>query len=64
MLDALRLSQYRAKFDEEQIGGDILAECDDNTLETELGVSKRIHRLKLLQIIRGDNSARRILHGQ
>ena len=64
MLDALRLSQYRAKFEEESIGGSILIDCDENTLEKELGMAMKIHRLKLLQIIRGDTSAQRILESK
>lgn len=61
MLDALHLSQYRARFQEEQVGGDILLLCDDAVLENELGINMKIHRLKLLQIIRGERSARFLL---
>lgn len=62
MLDGLHLSRYRKSFEEEDIGGGILAECDDATLEKELGVGMRIHRLKLLQVIRGDTCARELIH--
>ena len=62
MLDALKLSQYRERFEEEVIAGNILVECDELTLENELGVGMRIHRLKLLQIIRGDTSARPLVN--
>lgn len=64
MLEALNLSQYQAKFDEEQVGGDILSHCDDATLENELGVNMKIHRLKLLQVISGERSARALLEDQ
>ena len=63
MLDALRLSKYRTRFEEEQIAGDILMDCNEEMLEKELGVGMRIHRLRLLKIIRGDYSAQRILEG-
>lgn len=58
------MTQYQKRFREEVIAGDILAECDDHTLETELGMNMKIHRLKLLQIIRGDISAKTIIEGQ
>lgn len=64
MLDALHLSQYRARFQEEGVGGDILLDCDEATLENELGVNMKIHRLKLMQIIRGEKSARFLLENQ
>ena len=65
MLDGLRLSQYRPRFEEESIDGSILIDCDDeNTLEKELGITMKIHRLKLLQIIRGDISAQRLIESK
>ena len=62
LLDALHLSQYRSRFEEERIGGDILAECDEHMLQTELGVNMRIHCLKLLQVIKGKTSAKMLLN--
>ena len=61
LLDALNLSQYKRRFEEEVIAGDILADCDDITLEKELGVTMRIHRLKLLQMISGESSAKHLI---
>ena len=58
------MSQYKTKFVEEQIGGDILIECDENVLEKELGVSLKIHRVKLLQVMTGQKSAMALLAGK
>ena len=60
LLDSLKLGQYRERFEEESIAGDILAECDEAVLQKELGINMKIHRLKLLQIIRGYKSAQSI----
>jgi len=49
------MSQYKTKVIEEQIGGDILLECDENVLEKELGMSLKIHHVKLLQVMSGKN---------
>ena len=64
LLDKLRLSQYKSRFEEELIGGDILAQCDDDMLQTELGVNMRIHRLKLMQVIKGEKSAKKLIDSQ
>ena len=58
------MSQYKTKFVEEQIGGDILIECDENVLEKELGMSLKIHRVKLLQVMTGQKSAMALLAGK
>lgn len=61
LLQVMNMPQYRTKFTEEEIGGDILVECDEDVLEKELGVSQKIHRLKLLQIMDGKKSATALL---
>ena len=50
----MRLERYSETFQKEQIDGKILIELDENILKEELGMTKRIHRLKLLNIINGD----------
>ena len=47
------LSRYAQAFKEEQIDGNILFELDDEILEEELGIKKKIHRLRLMMIITG-----------
>ena len=55
MLAKLNMSQYMKQFTSEQIDGDLFSECSDQILESELGISSRLHRLKLLRIIEGKN---------
>ena len=50
------LSRYAQNFKEEQIDGQILFELDDEILEEELGMSKKLHRLRLMMIITGRQS--------
>ena len=38
---------------QEAVGGDILVELNEDELETELGVKKKIHRLKIMKVING-----------
>ena len=53
LLDAMKLGEYKPKFESEQINGDIMLELDDSILEQELGVKTRIHRIRLMKIISG-----------
>ena len=50
MLDAAGLSQYKDVFAREVIDGEIFAVLDDDTLANELGVTSRIHRMRLLKL--------------
>ena len=59
LLSSAGMSQYRESFTREGVTGDILLECDEHILEQELGVSSRIHRIKLMKIITGKHSAER-----
>ena len=56
LLDKLGLSKYKNKFSEENITGSLLSEFDEEILEKELGITSRIHRIKLLRIIDGRQS--------
>ena len=57
------LKQYKEKFQEESINGEILVECNSELLRQELKVTSQIHRLRLLKIINGEHSAQKILQG-
>ena len=56
LLDAMKLSQYKAIFVEECIDGEVFAECDENILEKELGVINRLHRTRFMMLISGKHS--------
>ena len=59
----MKLSQYKEMFLEENIDGEILAECDDPLLEQELHISNKLHRNRLMKVITGRHSAHCIKHG-
>jgi len=56
LLAALNMTQYKPTFSEEQVDGEILCECDEEVLRTELNISSLIHRKRLLAIINGSQS--------
>ena len=58
------LSQYRESFSRELIDGEVLSECDEETLERELGVADLEHRAKLMAVIRGEHTLRGALAGE
>ena len=58
------MSQYQESFSREFIDGEVLSECDEETLELELGVSDPEHRAKLMAVIRGEHSLRGSLEGE
>ena len=60
LLDAMNLNAYKDAFDEEQIDGETMA-CLSHEMLIELGVSKSLHRLRLMKIITGQTSAETIL---
>lgn len=45
LLEAMELTQYSEKFVREQISGEIMMELDEEILETELGITSKLHRL-------------------
>ena len=61
MLEKLNMSAYKELFAAEQINGEILMECDDEILSTELKVTSRLHRIKLKKIISGQLSVQELL---
>ena len=58
MLEAMKLGQYKEGFLAEEISGEILVECDEEVLQHELGMSSKIHRIKLMKVITGQHSAK------
>lgn len=61
LIDVMGLGQYKKKFIEEHISGEILVECDEQVLQDELGVHSRIHRIRLMKVITGLHSAKALL---
>ena len=49
----LGLGNYKETFIEEQIDGPLLFELDEAVLEEDLGITTRLHRIKLMSIIDG-----------
>lgn len=60
----MNLSQYSQVLLNEQIDGEILAQCDENVLQHELNITTTIHRARLMKVITGKYSVARILEGQ
>ncbi len=50
------MSQYQNMFLTEQVDGEILCECDEEVLRTELSITNVIHRKKLTSIVNGSQS--------
>ena len=52
LLDHLNLSQYKDRFRQEMVDGEILSEIDESVLQQELGMTSKIHcRLRLMKYI-------------
>ena len=60
LLDAMNLSAYKEAFKQEQIDGETMV-CLSADMLIELGVSKSLHRLRLMRIVSGQTSARALL---
>lgn len=54
------LEAYIPKFRAEHINGMVLLECDDAVLRDDLGVTSRVHRIRLLQFITGKKSLKNV----
>ena len=61
LLGAMQLPQYKVAFQQEQIDGEVLIELDEQILESDLQISSRIHRIRLMKLISGNYSAEDIL---
>ena len=64
LLHVMNLTQYQSKFASEGIGGDILIELGDQDLQNDLGMKSKVHRIRLMKIIEGQHSAKKILEGE
>ena len=49
----MSLKVYQDTFKREQVNGEILSECDEDVLVNDLGVSSKLHRIKLMKVISG-----------
>ena len=58
------MKKYQDKFAEEGIDGTILTDIEEHTLETGLGVTSKLDRVKLMKIMKGERSAKSVLEGQ
>ena len=56
MLEGMSLTQYNEVFAREQISGEVLVELDDDTLREDLGISNRVHRIRIMMVISGRKS--------
>ena len=63
-MEVMGLGQYKNTILEEQISGEILLECDDSVLQNELGVSSKIHRIRIMKLITGHHSAKTLLENR
>jgi len=61
LLEAMDLGRYCEEFQREHITGEILAECNEEVLQQELGMVSKIHRIRLMKIISGQHTARSYL---
>ena len=63
LLELMDLTQYKENFEREHISGEVLIECDEDVLMQELGILSKLHRIRLLKIISGQQSAKDIFDG-
>ena len=61
LFEAMNLGKYKETVARECIDGEILSELDERSLESDLGISSKIHRIRLMQIITGSRSAKTFL---
>ena len=64
LLGAMKLTQYQARFASEGVAGDILIELMETDLQRDLGMKSKVHRVRVMKIIEGQHSARKILEGE
>ena len=63
LLDIMGLKQYCQTIAQKHITGDVLLKCTEAALEKELCIESRLHRVRLMKLIDGSQSARDILSG-
>lgn len=57
LLTVLGLKQYKKIFQRERINGRFLLECDEEILKTDLGITNKLHRMRLMMFIAGKQCA-------
>ena len=62
ILHHLKMGRYADYFTDEGVSGAILVECTVDTLEKDLHVTSSLHRIKLMLLISGKQSAYSLLH--
>ncbi len=53
LLDVMGLKLYQESFKGEHMTGEILSECDEDVLTKDLGMSSKLHRMRLMKVISG-----------
>ena len=61
VLDAINLSVYKESFQKEVIDGELLSEFTEDMF-IELGVKSKIHRLKLMQVVKGKKDVSSLIY--
>ena len=58
------LQKYSETIAQERVTGDILSECTEDVLEKELHITSKLHRVRLMKLIDGSHSAKKIFEGE
>ena len=56
----MELRQYKEAFLREQVNGIILCDLNEQVLEKDLGVSSRLHRIRLVKVANGKFDVREL----
>ena len=59
LLDSIGMKQYSEVFQEERINGEVLADMDDEMMQSDLGINSKLHRMKLMKVRREVEEGRR-----
>ena len=61
ILKEMNMEDYHPLFARQQINGEVLSQCDDRFLQQELQIKSKLHRIRLMGLIKGQTSARSLL---
>ena len=53
ILNKMKLNDYIEIFEKECVTGEVLVDCDEDMLKVELKISNRLHRMRLMSLIKG-----------
>ncbi len=62
LFESMKLGVYTEALQREQVSGDILREFDQDVLRDELGISSRIHQIRVMKVIHGQHSVKQLLN--